>query len=75
MLPLNDGIAKWFPESAASLEQTNQWFENQPFGILFLVVAVLPAICEEVLVSGLFIWNVSRALEKLGCHSFIRIAI
>lgn len=59
MLPLNDGIAKWFPESAASLEQTNQWFENQPFGILFLVVAVLPAICEEVLFRG-FLYGTFR---------------
>lgn len=52
MLLLSVPLAKIVPESASSLEQTAKWFEQQSFVILFLVVAVLPAICEEILFRG-----------------------
>lgn len=52
MLLLSVPLANIFSESASSLEQTSQWFEEQSFVTLFLVVAVIPAICEEILFRG-----------------------
>lgn len=52
MLLLSVPLANVFSESASSLEQTSQWFEEQSFIPLFLVVAIMPAICEEMLFRG-----------------------
>lgn len=51
-LLLSIPLANMFPESASSLEQTSEWFSEQSFFTLFLVVAILPAICEEILFRG-----------------------
>lgn len=41
-----------FPESAQNVEQTFGELLNQPFGLIVLVVAVMPAIGEEIFFRG-----------------------
>lgn len=52
MLLLSIPLAKIFPESVSTMEQVSQWFQEQPFFLLFFVIAILPAICEEMLFRG-----------------------
>ena len=52
MLLLSVPLQSLFPESAAQLEVLNQYFTGQPAWLLTLVVAVLPAVCEEMLFRG-----------------------
>lgn len=51
-LLLSDALAKILPDSASNLEEMGEMFNNQPVAALFLVVAVLPAVCEEALFRG-----------------------
>lgn len=45
-------LARLFPSSASQMEQMTVWLESQPLWMLVLVVAVAPAICEEMLFRG-----------------------
>lgn len=45
-------FARLFPSSASQMEQMTGWLENEPLWMLVLVVAVTPAICEEMLFRG-----------------------
>ena len=65
MLPANIEMEKLFPKSAETLRQTNQMFGSHTFVWMFLVVALLPAICEEVLFRG-FLFGTFRAYWNTG---------
>ena len=52
MLVLSNPLSKLFPDSMSGLQEMNDLFAEQPFWALFLVVAILPAICEELLFRG-----------------------
>lgn len=45
-------LARLFPSSASQMEQMTVWLGSQPLWMLVLVVAVAPAICEEMLFRG-----------------------
>ena len=45
-------LARLFPSSASQMEQMTVWLGSQPLWMLVLVVAVTPAICEEMLFRG-----------------------
>lgn len=49
---LSTPLARLFPSSASQMEQMTVWLESQPLWMLVLVVAVAPAICEEMLFRG-----------------------
>lgn len=72
ILLLSIPLAKIFPESASSMEQISQWFQEQSFVSLFFVIAILPAICEELLFRGFLFgtlknkWNVWIAILVSG---------
>lgn len=45
-------LSSIFQESASEMKALNDWFSNQPFWAILLVVGILPAICEEALFRG-----------------------
>lgn len=45
-------LSKWFPDSVSAMESMNDLFAKQPFWAMLLVVAIAPAICEELLFRG-----------------------
>ena len=52
MLVLTIPLSKWFPTSLEQLELQNKMFAEQPVWAVFFVVAICPAICEELLFRG-----------------------
>lgn len=66
MLLLSVPLANVFSESASSLEQTSKWFEEQSFVPLFFVVAVMPAICEEMLFRGFLFGTFQNKWKGFG---------
>ena len=52
MLVITEPLSKVFPESMSDVQSMQEMFAEQPFIVLLLVVALLPAICEELLFRG-----------------------
>lgn len=59
LLLLSMGLSRFMRDSAESVEAAFDSFLEQPFWLLVLVVAVLPAVCEECLFRG-FVFGTLR---------------
>lgn len=63
MLLLSIPLSSWLHESAGELESLNAYFDGQPAWALILVIAILPALCEELFFRG-FLFGTLRAHWK-----------
>ena len=62
---LQNALQSVFHESASGVEQMSELFGNPPFWQMVLLVAVLPAICEELLFRG-FLFGTMREHWRVG---------
>lgn len=63
MLAASSVLLKLFPDSAQNLEIAFSPVVEQPFGVLVLVMALLPAICEEMLFRGFLFGSLRRKFD------------
>lgn len=70
MLVVSGPLSKLFPDSMSQLQEMNNMFAEQPFWVLILVVAILPAICEELLFRG-FLFGTMKTKWKPFAAIFV----